>query len=214
MRTCVLALGTHSMLFGVFFNSSYRHVPCSTQNGATPLDLATHGSTCHALLQEHAAVLAALHDDLIGVLLKAAISCADSHPMLDKEKSLTTPTFTTAADSTANHFHPSFAWAPPTARAVIFAWARDALIVQLAATSHPCKDLPDDCLGDVLEFFESTMARVEYMYVATHCSSPEAQAWVRSVVAAAVAVSVGEVIFVAVKRKSRKIFFCLFIKKN
>ena len=120
----------------------------------------------------------------------------------------------TAPGGWAVHVHPSFAWAPGGAQYMVFAWAQDAFELQFAATTQPCVDLPDDCIGDVLEFIHARMTRAEYMYVATHCSSPEAQAWVRSVVAAAVAVSVGEVIFVAVKRKSRKIFFCLFIKKN
>ena len=54
---------------------------------------------------------------------------------------------------------------------------------------QPFADLPDDCAGDVLEYFDAPKTRPELVYIATHCSSPEACAWVRKVVAAAVAVS-------------------------
>jgi|GEM_PF-5471438 hypothetical protein len=51
-------------------------------------------------------------------------------------------------------------------------------------------NFPDNCAGDVLDFFKMTISRTEALDIATHCSSPEAHAWVRAVVAAAIAVSV------------------------
>jgi len=84
---------------------------------------------------------------------------------------------------------PAFQWAPPAARAAVVAWARDSLIVLLAGSIQPFERLPDDCAGDVLEFFE--MTRNESDFIANHCSSPEARDWVRAVVAAVVAVGDG-----------------------
>jgi len=60
-------------------------------------------------------------------------------------------------------------------------------IAQLAATVQLFEELSDDCAGDVLEFFG--MTRNESDLNAKHCSSPEAQGWVRAVIAAAVVVS-------------------------
>jgi hypothetical protein len=89
----------------------------------------------------------------------------------------------------AYHLEPPFLWAPPAARVAVQAWARDAFIVQLAAKTDPFPELPDDCAGDVLEYLELTMPREDMVYVVTHCSSPEAHSWVRTVIAAAIAVS-------------------------
>lgn len=80
-----------------------------------------------------------------------------------------------------------FLWAPAPARAAIFLWARNTFVVQLAKTVEPFEKLPEDCAGDVLEFLDIAMTRKEALHIATHCSSPEACAWVRAVVAAAAA---------------------------
>ena len=85
---------------------------------------------------------------------------------------------------------PSFFWAPRTARAAIFVWARDAFIVQLAANTEQFAALSDDCAGDVLEFIELGMPRSEALHIATYCSSPEAHSWVRAVAAKAVVVRI------------------------
>jgi len=87
----------------------------------------------------------------------------------------------------AQPFDPLFLWAPRGSRSAVYAWARDAFIAQLAGTTQPFEDLPDDCAGDVLEHFEMFMTRSESLYITMHCSSPEACAWVREVVEAAAA---------------------------
>ena len=66
------------------------------------------------------------------------------------------------------------------------AWALHVFIVRLAATVELYRELSDDCAGDVLEFFG--MTHLESELIATHCSSPEARAWVHAVIAAAVVV--------------------------
>ena len=86
----------------------------------------------------------------------------------------------------AHPLDPAFLWAPPAARSAVFAWAQDVFIAQLAATTQPFERLPEDCAGDVLEFFG--MTRNESDLIAKHCSSPEARVWVRAVIAAAVVV--------------------------
>jgi len=86
----------------------------------------------------------------------------------------------------AHQLDPAFLWAPPAARAAMVAWALHVFIAQLAATVQLFEELPDDCAGDVLEFFG--MTHNESDLNATHCSSPEAQDWVRAVTAAAVVV--------------------------
>ena len=132
-------------------------------------------------------MLAALRDAPTLVVPKVVSYCADL-PNMDEEitEPMTTP------GSLAIHFHPCFAWAPDTARHVAFAWARNAYVIQLAATTQPCEDLPDDCIGDVLDFFELAMPRVEVQHIVSHCSSSEACNWVRAVVNAAVAVSMAD----------------------
>ena len=90
---------------------------------------------------------------------------------------------------------------PRTARAAIFVWAQGAFIVQLAAKTEPFAALSDDCAGDVLEFIELGMPSAEALHIATHCSSPEACAWVRAVTAKAVVVRI----------KTRSIFSSIFL---
>jgi hypothetical protein len=60
--------------------------------------------------------------------------------------------------------------------------------VQLACDTPPFGDVSDDCAGDILEYLETAMTRAEALHIASHCSSPEAYTWVRSVVAEATAV--------------------------
>jgi len=92
----------------------------------------------------------------------------------------------TALSLRAHQLDPAFLWAPPAVRSAVVAWARDVFIAQHAGSIQPFERLPDDCAGDVLEFFGMTHNESELM--AKHCSSPEAQDWVRAVIAAAVAV--------------------------
>jgi hypothetical protein len=89
----------------------------------------------------------------------------------------------------AYHFHdPSFFWAPYNVRSSIFAWAQDVFAAQLVALSEPFEELPDDCASDVWEYLiEKSITRIEMQHILRHCSSPEALAWIRAVVAAAYA---------------------------
>jgi hypothetical protein len=63
-------------------------------------------------------------------------------------------------------------------------------VIQFAASSQPFATLPDDCAGDILEFLDMTMPRMEMLYIVTHCASPDAYTWVRKLIAAAVVESV------------------------
>ena len=157
------------------------HMCQRRKNGATPFDLATD-ETCREFLEHHAAVCAAVKDHpptLVAFVLAHCASFSASGEPVPK----------TALSLRAHQLDPYFLWAPPAARAAVFAWARNAFLAQLAATTQPFGGLPDDCEGDVLDFFEMAMTRFEALHVATHCSSPEARAWVLKVVTAAVSVS-------------------------
>jgi len=84
---------------------------------------------------------------------------------------------------------PSFSWTPAAAHNAVYAWARHAANVQLAVTAQPFSDLSDDCAGDILEFLEIEMTRAEALHIATHCSSPDARAWVRAIRSSVIVVS-------------------------
>ena len=86
---------------------------------------------------------------------------------------------------------PAFLWAPSNARARIFAWAQDVFASQLVALTEPFAELPEDCAGDVWEYLiETSLTRIEMQQIVSCCSSPEARAWIRAVVAAAYAANV------------------------
>jgi len=169
-----------------FYSSSFvcdgYHMCQRRQNGATPLDLATD-DTCRKILEHHAAVYATVMYDPAILVAFVLAHCATLSASGD-------PVPKTALSLRAHQLDPSFLWAPPAARAAVFAWARNAFQAQLAATTQPFGVLPDDCAGDVLDFFGMAMTRFEALHVTTHCSSPEACAWVREVVTAAVAVAI------------------------
>jgi len=129
----------------------------------------------------HASVLGAITEDPTTLVAAALAHCA---PFSASEQRL--PVM--ALSLRARHFDPAFLWVSPAARAAKVAWALHVFIAQLAATVQLFEELPDDCAGDVLEFFG--MTRDESDLIAKHCSSPEAQDWVRAVIAAAVAVGV------------------------
>ena len=149
--------------------------------GVTPLDLAAK-SPCRALLKHHTSVLAILAADPSALVSAAIAHCA----------TLSTPEepipATRVSLSTA-HLEPSFTWAPPASRTAVVGWARGIFIVQLASCTQPFADLPDDCAGDVLEYLEMTVTRTESLQLMPSPYSPKAQAWVRAVIAAAVAVN-------------------------
>jgi len=154
------------------------HICHRRKNRAITLDLATD-DTCRDILEFHAAILAIITEDPTTLVAAALAHCATLSASEE-------PVPATALSLHAHHFDPAFLWAPPAARAAVVAWALHVFIVQLAGTNQPFKRLPIDCAGDVLEFFE--MTRNESDLIAKHCSSPEARAWVRAVIAAAVVV--------------------------
>jgi len=154
------------------------HMYQQRKNGATALSLATD-YTCRDILTHHKAICASVTEDPTKLIAAALAFCA-THT--DSEE----PGPSSALSPRAHHFNPAFLWAPPAARAAVVAWAQLVFIDQFAATIQPFEDLPDDCAGDVLEFFGMTYKESER--IAKHCSSPEARAWVRAVVAAAIVV--------------------------
>ena len=154
------------------------HVCQRRKNGGTPLDLATD-ATCRDILTHHKAVYALITEEPTKLVASALAHCA-------KLSASGEPGPSSVLSPRAHHFNPCFLWAPPAARAAVVAWARSVFIVQYAPNVEPFGVLIDDCAGDVLEFFGVTHKKSEL--IATHCSSPEAHAWVRAVLAAAVVV--------------------------
>jgi len=142
---------------------------------------------CRDLLEHHAYVLAALDDDpnlLVSAALEYCAALADS----SKAKATVPVQGLTGLLLRAFHRDPSHNWPPHEARSLMFKWARNVFIVQQAASNQLFSELPDDCACDVLDFLQVPMPRSESLHVATCCASPEAQAWVRAVVVAAVLV--------------------------
>jgi len=154
------------------------HMCRQHKNGATPLALATD-DTCREILEHHKAIYASVTEDPTTLVAAALAHCAT----LSASSEEPLP----AMSLRAHQLDPAFLWAPPAARAAVVAWALDVFVAQLAATTQPFERLAVDCAGDVLEFFG--MTRNESDLNAKHCSSPEAQDWVRAVIAAAVVVS-------------------------
>jgi len=156
-----------------------RHICQQHKNGATPLDLATD-DTCRDILENHVTVLATITEDPTALAAAALAHCAALSASEQRLPAM-------ALSLRAHQLDPAFLWAPPAARAAVVAWALDVFVAQLAATTQPFERLAVDCAGDVLDFFG--MTRNESDLNAKHCSSPEAQDWVRAVIAAAVVVS-------------------------
>lgn len=149
-------------------------------DGCMPCDLAIPNSTCRSILVHHASVYGEVFRSP-SALINAVVAHCPSFSM-PKENLPEMPLSLRAC-----HLEPSFLWAPPAARNEVFSWAQDAFIAQLATTTPPFAELPDDCCGDVLDFLDLTMTREELINVTTHCSSPEAQAWVHLVLKATIA---------------------------
>ena len=153
-------------------------VDIADSDGAAPLDLATDDA-CREILEHHAAVCAYIIGDSTRLVAAALAYCATLSASKQRLP-------TTEVSLRKYHFDPCFLWAPPAARAAVIAWARSAFVVQLAANTEPFEVLPEDCAGDILEYFEMTVTRKAAQLVVTHCSSPAARAWSRSIIAAAV----------------------------
>jgi hypothetical protein len=148
---------------------------------ASPIDLARDDSPCHFLLQHHSAAFATVNDDPNSLILSAIAHCAALSGYKDIVRA-------PALSLHQYQLDPSFHWAPREARFLVFKWARNAFVAQLAAMTQPFVDLPDDCAGDVLDYLEMAMTREESLCIAEHCSSPEANAWVHAANEAAMAV--------------------------
>jgi len=149
----------------------------------TALDLASE-DTFRALLEHHEGVLVVLWHAPSALLSAVRTHCATmSTP---PEAIFVAP----GVPLRAYHLIPTLLWAPPPALATVVAWARGVIIAQGAATAQPFSELPDDCAGDILEFLETAMPRAESLQFTTQRLSPEAQAWVHTVLVAAVVVSV------------------------
>jgi len=151
-------------------------------NEETPFGQVENGDTCHALYKHHTSSLAQL-----SINPKALVSAAVAHcATLSSSNDSSVPA--PALSLHAYQLDPSFLWAPREARFLVFKWARNAFVAQLAAMTQPFVDLPDDCAGDVLDYLEMAMTREESLCIAEHCSSPEANAWVHAANEAAMAV--------------------------
>jgi len=152
-------------------------------NDETPLDLAIDGTSCRDLLERHAAIQALVRADPAALVSAALSYCAT---LSDSKQAVPTPQFSLSL----YQLDPFFLWAPLAARTAVLAWARNAFIIQLAAMTELFDELPDDCSSDVIEYFETNLARSETLCIAKHCSSSKAHAWVRTIVTAAVVVRI------------------------
>lgn len=140
-------------------------------NGATPTDLAAPDSACNDLFKHHAGIIEEIEADSAGLISVAVAHCATLSSSMES-----VPVSAPALTMRECQLDPSFLWAPPAARSRIFAWARNASIIQLAAPTQPLSHLPDDCAGDILHYLTTTMPRSQTLPILTHCSSPETQA--------------------------------------
>jgi hypothetical protein len=151
-------------------------------DGVKPVDLATD-EACRDLLEHHATIFLKSKASSAVIIVAALIhwvTLSVSHEVVSPA----------AFDFSLRSYQldPSFLWATPAVRDAVVAWARDAFIVQLAVNTPLFSDLPDDCGGDVLEYLDLVMIRhVSRMHM-TLTSSPEAAAWVNSILCAAIAV--------------------------
>jgi hypothetical protein len=155
--------------------------------GVTSLELASKTTSfCNIFsrtaLKHHAGILATLGNDPAALVSAAIAHCASLSSSTDPKPAKALPL-------RSYHLEPPFLWAPPAARASIIAWARDSFIIQIATTIPPFVELPDDCAGDILEYFDSQVTHGQVLHNAMHSFSFEAHAWVRAVVITEVAVS-------------------------
>lgn len=151
------------------------------KEGISPVDFTTD-ETCGSLLQSHATIFETVDANPALLVIAAAAHYA---ALSGSEES----GMGTALSLGESLLEPSFLWAPPSARAAVFEWARNVAMVKFATTTDLLVDLSNDCIGDVLEFLIPGMPRKEYMDIFTLPSLPEAYAWVHAIVAAAYVVS-------------------------
>jgi hypothetical protein len=152
----------------------------TNRNSEKPVDLATD-ETCREVLEHHANIYSAFKACPAALVVAAVVHWAKlslSHQFLPPS----------ALSLRAYQFEPSFLWVSHSTRAAVVAWARGTFIAQLAVNTPPFFDLPDDCAGDILEYLELFMIREVKLIHTSHSSSPEAAAWVDSILSAAIAV--------------------------
>jgi len=160
-----------------YFKNQYYMLPLKEAND----------SKCRALLEHHAASLEVLEEDP-----QALLSAVQAHWAALSTNASEALTPMVALSLRPYHFDPSFLWAPHAARNAVISWARNVYTVQQATTNQLFAEISDDCSGDVLEYLEMSMPRIESLKVAAHGSSPETRAWVRAIVASAVVVRILE----------------------
>lgn len=177
-----LLLYVHCCFLTYFPPSSSNNDHERNCKGGPTLHDVTTDDTCLVVLKHHNFILEALRADPTALVATALAHCA----------TLSAPDEPAPATTLVLHpsfLDPSFQWVPKAAKREVFLWARNAVIVQLAASVQPFSEIPDDCAGDVLEFLEMDMARKESLHIATHCSSSEAYIWVRMILSSVIAVS-------------------------
>jgi len=152
-------------------------------NGATPHDVEKNDRNCRTFFRQHTTIVSALAEDPTALASAAYVHCAT----LSSLKTEATPVTSLSLDP--HHLEPPLLWAPRTARAPLIIWARNVFIVKIATATEPFTDLPDDCAGDVLEYLQMSMTRMEASRIATLSLSPEAHSWVRAVLVAEAVVS-------------------------
>ena len=180
-------------------------IDIAVKNRAPLLDLA-YDDTCCGILEYHAAVLATINEDPPTLVAAALAHCAT---LAASEE----PLPAAALFLRGYHFKPAFLWAPPAARAAVVSWALHVFIAQLTAITQPFERLPVDCAGDILGFFG--MAHNESKHITKHCSSSEARAWVRAVIAAAVvAKATSDLVPAAIRGDVATVQDCLSKKAN
>jgi len=174
------------------------------------IDVESHGA-CREILEHHAAAHASITEDPTTLVASALAHCATLSATEE-------PFPATAISLRAYHFDPHFLWVTPAARIAVVNWAQYVFITQLEPTTplfKSFKTLPDDCAGDVLEFFEPGMTHERAVHIAKHCSSPEARAWVRAVITAAVvAKATAELVPAAEEGDLATVQDCLFKKAD
>jgi len=157
-------------------------VNCRDYYGIKPFDKATDKACCD-LYEHHSASLTLLIAEPTALVSAVIAECAclsvlgvsDQMPILSLHP---------------YQLEPPYHWASPAARAAVLAWAQEAFIVLLAMTIKPFSELPDDCAGDIMEFFGSALSRRAIHHFATPSLSSEAHAWVRTVLTSSITVSV------------------------
>ena len=142
------------------------------QDGVSVLVSAEANYDCYAALRHHCDTI-----ETLTVNPGALVSAAEAHCVA---LAVSDEPFPESALSLRTYqLDPFFLWTPVEARKKVVAWARDIFVVQLAHKTPFLEDLPDDCAGDIMEFF---VTRDNLLSILSY--SPESNTWVRAVVVA------------------------------